>query len=302
MALATFASQGAAPGNFSCCLVLFMFKKLDVLFAAHLFVHCIRIGCDWRVQTSCADAKYAQYFTGFWQAVMGVYFITLICCLPLACSRWQSLKESAAKLPPGAGLKGRIACVQTADWLVLQLLAGVALRLIQSALLLLHADSVLPRMFFEILFELCVHSSIKFAHMFLEFLTLLVSKLGRRGTTHSTYMLLQPGQLFALDCATFTGFVLLGCLDGLSSGVRSRGVALWWYLAAVALLYLLLFKQVAKGMRQVDAIVITLSSEALCRSVLPFAKSATIMQSYEAFSNVTAPLNNILTLVHTYTH
>jgi hypothetical protein len=200
------------------------------------------------VQTSCADAKYAQYFTAFWQAVMGVYSITLICSLPLACSRWRSFKESVAKLPPGSGLKGRIACMQTADYLVIQLLAGILLRLIQSVLLLLHADTVLPRILFEIIFELCIHSSLKFAHMFLEFLTLLVSKL-RRGTHNSTYKLLLPGQLFALDCAGFAGFVLLGCLDGLWSGVR--GIALWWYLAAVTLLYLLLFKEVGKGMRQV---------------------------------------------------
>jgi hypothetical protein len=198
------------------------------------------------VQTSCADAKYAQYFTAFWQAVMGVYSITLICSLPLACSRWRSFKESVAKLPPGSGLKGRIACMQTADWLVIQLIAGIVLRLIQSVLLLLHADTVLPRILFEIIFELCIHSSLKFAHMFLEFLTLLVSKL-RRGTHNSPP--LQPGQLFALDCAGFAGFVLLGCLDGLWSGVRS--IALWWYLAAVTLLYLLLFKEVGKGMRQV---------------------------------------------------
>jgi hypothetical protein len=226
MALATFASQETVPG------------------------------CEYRtLAESCPDASYASYFVVFWRAILGVYIVLLAFSMPLVRNRYQSFKESSAKLPAGSSFRSRIACMQAADGVVLQLIAGIVLRLIQ-AVLLLHADSTLPRIVYEVLFELCIQSSVRFTHKFLVVLTQMLSKLKRRDGTQKSCFLLTQRQLVALDVSTTVVWVLLGCLDGLWSGVR--GSALWWYLAAVTGVYYLLYKQVLKSLVQVTALTNTL--------------------------------------------
>jgi hypothetical protein len=197
-------------------------------------------GCDWRVQAgTCEDAHYRRVFTTFWQAVVGVYFIALLCCTSVTVRRLKALQTAASKLKAGATWKDRLRCAQTADVLVMQLVSAILLRLVQSALLFLHADKVLHRVVFEIMYELCTYTSLTFVLTFLGFMGKLLAKMmGRRSNSATakqgayTCKLLTTQQLRILDTSALTTLMILAFIDGFWSGVR--GIATWWVMVSAA--------------------------------------------------------------------
>jgi hypothetical protein len=225
MALTSFASQHTAPG------------------------------CDWRVQTACSDAQYERYFTGFWQSVVGVYFFALLACIPLACTRAKGLRQAAAKQ---SSWRAKLKCIQTADLLVLQLILSILVRLVQAVLLFLHADAVVHRVVFEVLFEVCIYTSLRFVLAYLAFLGVLLSKM-RAGQQVRAQLydgralcrVLSPLQMQLFDALLAVLFIGLGIVDGFYAGLR--GIATWWLTAVASSAVLYFYTQYSKGVAQVSA-------------------------------------------------
>jgi hypothetical protein len=189
--------------------------------------------------------------------VLGVYFIALLCCTPVTVRRLKALQAASRKLKAGATWRDRLRCAQTADVLVLQLISAIVLRLVQAALLFLHADTVLHRVVFEIMYELCTYTSLTFVLTFLGFMGKLLAKLmGRRRNSTAAAKkdttackLLTDKQLRALDLSALALLMVLAFIDGFWSHVR--GIATWWLMvcasslasAAHSMLTLLLCKR-----------------------------------------------------------
>jgi hypothetical protein len=212
-------------------------------------------GCDWRVQTSCSDAQYKRYFTGFWQAVVGVYFLALLACIPLTCGRLKGLQQLHAN-----GTAKR-KCLQKADMLVLQLIMSILVRLLQAILLFLHADTVLPRVFLEVLFEVCIYTSLRFVLAYLAFLGVLLSKMragqqvrANLGDGRPLCRVLSPLQMQLFDRALAFLFVGLGIVDGFYSGLR--GIGTWWLTAAASSTVLYFYMRYLMGVAQVSVSVL----------------------------------------------
>jgi hypothetical protein len=211
--------------------------------SSHRTSSCIIVpGCDWRIQAgTCEDAHYKRVFTTLWQAVLGVYFIALLCCTPVTARRLKALQAASRKLKAGATWRDRLRCAQTADVLVLQLISAIVLRLVQSALLFLHADKVLHRVVFEIMYELCTYTSLTFVLTFLGFMGKLLARLmGRRKNSRSstvkqgtlTCKLLTAKQLRILDSSALVLLMVLAFIDGFWSHLR--GIATWWLMVCAA--------------------------------------------------------------------
>jgi hypothetical protein len=210
-------------------------------------------GCDWRVQALCTDAHYERYFTAFWQSVVGVYFFALLACIPLATSRLAGLQQAAVK---HSGWRAKLKCIQTADMLVLQLILSIVVRLLQATLLFLHADAVLHRVFFEVLFEVCIYTSLKFVLAYLAFLGVLLSKMRAgqqvRNKLYGTALckVLSPLQMQLFDAVLAVLFIGLGIIDGFYAGLR--GIGTWWLTAVASSAVLYFYIQYSKGVGQVS--------------------------------------------------
>jgi hypothetical protein len=211
-------------------------------------------GCDWRVQALCSDAQYERYFTAFWQSVVGVYFFALLACFPLATSRLAGLQQAAGKR---SGWSAKLKCVQTADLLVLQLILSIVVRLLQATLLFLHADAFLHRVFFEVLFEVCIYTSLRFVLAYLAFLGVLLSKM-RAGQSvraklydgRTLCKVLSPRQMQLFNAVLAVLFIGLGIIDGFYAGLR--GIATWWLTAVASSAVLYFYIQYSKGVAQVS--------------------------------------------------
>jgi hypothetical protein len=154
-------------------------------------------------------------------------------------------------------------CLQKADMLVLQLIVSILVRLLQAMLLLLHADTVLPRVFLEVLLEVCIYTSLLFVLAYLALLGVLRSKMragqqvrAKVGDGRPLCRVLSPLQMQLFDRALAFLFVGLGIVDGFYSGLR--GIGTWWLTAAASSTVLYFYMQYLKGVAQVSVSVQTL--------------------------------------------